>query len=189
MANQKIKILIADTSFLARQGLKAIIAGTRQFSLAGEVLEAGDLDEQLMLTHPELLILDYTSAGFHLGNVRTIRKNFPRINILAITSSQPRQEFSKALDRGVTSHVLKSCAKKEIIEAIKLTGAGKRFLCKDIMEAVNKNQVRPVACHLGMETKISHKDPEITRLTGDDISLPMRYDLRQSLISHPLSLT
>ena len=117
----KIKILLADNSFLIRQGLKSLIEETKNMILVGEAEKAEDLNEKLLLTHPDVLIIDYASTYFCPDDIAVIKENFPCVNILAITNPQSKPVVADVISNGITSHLLKSCTKEEIIEAINFT--------------------------------------------------------------------
>lgn len=166
---EKVKILIADNSFLIRQGLKSIIEEIKYFQLAGEAEKAEDLNEKLMLTQPQVLIIDYTSAYFCTDDIQVIKENYPNVNILAITTQQPKSVLSKAVKNGVVSHLLKSCGKEEIIEAINYTAKGQKFLCGkivDIMVYDKKHSSENVSCD---GIKLSDREIEVIQLISNGL--------------------
>ena len=112
----KIKILIADNSYLIRRGLSSLINQTSDFSFVGEAAKADDLSEKLLLCNPDVLIIDYASRFFCIDDISIIQQYFPEVKILAITYPQSKQVISKAIGYGVTSHLLKDCDEDEIIE-------------------------------------------------------------------------
>jgi len=130
---EKIKILLADNSFLIRQGLRSIIEEYKDFKLVGEAEKAIDLHEKLLLNNPHVLIIDYGSAYFCFDDILVIRECFPQVNILAITNYLSRKTISGAIENGVMSHLLKDCSKDEIIEAILNTARGEKFFCGKVV--------------------------------------------------------
>jgi len=59
---------------------------------------------------------------------------------LAITNFLGKAETNKALDLGVTSYLLKECDREELIEAIRKTNAGERFVCGKILDELLEKQ-------------------------------------------------
>lgn len=170
----KIKILIADNSFLIREGFRSIIFGNSDFKLVGEAEKAEDLAEKLMLHRPNVLILDYASSFFCLDDISVIHEKFPDVNILAVTNPQSRQTISKAIENGVISHLLKDCGKDEIIEALYDTAKGEKFFCGKIVDTVMKdkdfsavNISEGVSCD---GVKLSAREIEIIRLVAEGLS-------------------
>jgi DNA-binding NarL/FixJ family response regulator len=169
----KITILLADNSYLIRQGIRSLVDEVSEFSLIGEADTATVLSEKLLSEQPRVLILDYTSESFCMDDIAVIREQHPTVNMLAITNPGDRSAFSRAMQSGLISHLLKDCGKEEIIEAIHSTAEGKQFLCGKIVECMlNQNTDRPLtkseaSCE-GL--KVSVREIEIIRLIADGFS-------------------
>lgn len=167
---KQIKILLADNSFLIRQGFKSIIRDMNYLVLAGEAERADDLSEKLLLTQPDVLIIDYASAYFCPDDIVVIKENFPAVQILAVTSPLTRAIVSKSIEDGVTSHLLKSCGKDEIIEAINFTAKGQPFLCGKIADML-VNEKAAMADVVSCDgVKLSQREIEIVQLIADGLS-------------------
>lgn len=167
----KIKILIADNSFLIREGFRSIITGNSEFKLVGEAEKAEELTEKLLLNHPQVLVMDYTSPYFCIDDIAVIRKEFPGVHILAITPPQSRIVVSKAMESGIVSHLLKDCGKDEIIEAIYSTAKGQKFFCGKILDTVLKEKDIVTSEGVSCEgIKLSPREVEIIQLVSDGLS-------------------
>jgi len=171
----KIKILIADNSFLIREGLRSIITSTADFKLVGEAEKAEDLADKLLLNGPHILVIDYNSPYFSIDDVLLTSQKFPEIKILAITNPQNRIVISKAIENGVVSHLLKDCGKDEIIEAIHSTAKGEKFFCGTILDTVLK-ETSPLGITKSGEgvscdgIKLSPREVEIIQLVSEGMS-------------------
>lgn len=141
----KVKILIADNSFLIREGFKSIIKSNADFKLAGQAEKAEDLNEKLFTYRPNVLIIDYSSIYFCIDDILVIHEQFPTVNILAVTNPQSKSTISKAIENGVVSHLLKDCGKEEIIEAIYSTSKGQKFFCGKILDVILKEKELPAS--------------------------------------------
>lgn len=172
---QKIKIVVADNSFLIRQGLSSIIEQQKDFRLVGEAEKAEDLNEKLLLYTPDVLVMDYASRYFCMDDILVIRQHFPEVNILAITYPQPKSVISKAIENGVMSHLLKDCGKEEIIEAIRNTGRREKFFCGKIVDIALKDtsvQFSQSKSDKGVSCdgiKLSDREIEIIGLIADGL--------------------
>ena len=171
----KIKILIADNSFLIRAGFRSVITDNSDFKLVGEVDKAEDLSEKLLLSRPNVVVIDYTSEFFSLDDLKTIAHKFPEIKILAVTNPQNRNTISKAIENGVISHLLKDCGSDEIIEAIYSTAKGEKFFCGKILDGVlqEKDASTPLSVTQGVSCdgiKLSAREIEIIQLVSEGFS-------------------
>lgn len=165
----KIKIIIADSHFLSRKGLAIVLEENADFSLLSEALSSSDLVNQSKFYHPDLIIIDYTSANYSLESLQQVVKKFPNTKLLAITDLQSNISIAKALNMGVTSHLLKDCDKDEIVEAIYKTAKGEKFMCGKIASAVleDKTSVTEYTCE-GLN--ISDREMEIIKLIAEGLS-------------------
>jgi DNA-binding NarL/FixJ family response regulator len=170
----KIKVLIADNSFLIREGFRSIITANTEFKLVAEAEKAEELREKLLVSHPQVLVLDYTSPYFSIDDIAIIHKEFPGVHILAITPPQSRIVISKAMENGIISYLLKDCGKDEIIEAIYSTAKGEKFFCGKILDTVLKDKeasevtkTEGVSCD---GIKLSSREVEIIQLVAEGMS-------------------
>lgn len=167
----KIKILIADNSYLIREGLRSIISGIKEFKFVGEVEKAEDIAEKILLYQPNVLVIDYTSPFFCIQDLQIIHQKFPATNILAITNPETKTTISQAIENGVVSYLLKDCGKDEIIEAIQNTARGQKFFCGKILDIVIKDKdVIPsekISCD---GVKLSSREVEIIQLVAEGMS-------------------
>lgn len=166
----KIKIVVADNSYLIREGFRSIIESVKDFIFSGEASTTEILSEKLLLTQPDVLVIDYTSAFFSIDDISVIKKQFPKINILAITNQNSKATISKSIQSGVVSHLLKDCGKDEIIEAIRSTAKAQQFFCGKIVDDILKEEkisTKGVACD---GVKLSVREIEIIQLVSDGLS-------------------
>ncbi len=167
---KKIKIIIADSHFLSRKGLKVLLSENSEFLLLAEALSTSELISQSHIHKPDLIIIDYTSVNYSLDGLKKIVKNYPNAKLLAITILQSNEIISKVLKTGITSHLLKDCEQDEIIEAIYKTAKGEKFMCRKIVNAVLEG--KPInngeySCE-GM--KVSEREMEIITLIAEGYS-------------------
>jgi DNA-binding NarL/FixJ family response regulator len=166
----KIRIIIADSHFLSRKGLAILLQENTDFVLLSEALSSSDLVNQAKFYQPDLIIIDYTSANYTLESLSQIVKKFPEARLLAITDVQSNFSIAKALNSGVTSHLLKDCDQDEIVEAIYKTAKGEKFMCGKIASAVMEEKNVPAAEYSCEGLNISDREMEIIKLIAEGYS-------------------
>lgn len=128
-----VKVLIADKNFLSRVGLELLVGELKGFDLVPSVCgDKEDLENQLRLSKPNLLILDFLSLGISMAELGKLRKRFSKTKFLVITEVLSKAEFSAVLATGVQSYLLKECDRLEILEAINASIKEKNFICSKI---------------------------------------------------------
>jgi DNA-binding NarL/FixJ family response regulator len=129
-----IKVLIADKNFLSRVGLELLVGELKGFDLVPSVCgDKDDLANQLQLSKPNLLIVDFISLGISNNELKTLAKKYTRTKFLVITELLPKGDLNKIMGTGITSFLLKDCDRIEILEAINSTIKGEKFICGKII--------------------------------------------------------
>ncbi|XOV68232.1 MAG: LuxR C-terminal-related transcriptional regulator [Fluviicola sp.] len=133
-----MKIVLADTNELIRLGIRVLLKSELNCEIVGEASNSPELVEILESFEVDVIIMDFVSPGFEIDDIAVIRREFPKINILAITPEQSAQVLVDALRAGVTSYVKKDCSFTEIIEAVKETAKENKFFCGQILETIQE---------------------------------------------------
>jgi DNA-binding NarL/FixJ family response regulator len=129
-----IRVLIADKNFLSRVGLELLVGELKGFTLVPTVCgDKDDLANQLQLSKPNLLIVDFVTLGITSKELKELTGKYVRTKFLVITELLPKKELDKVLGSGITSFLLKDCDKSEILEAINSTIKGEKFMCGKII--------------------------------------------------------
>lgn len=133
-----MKIVLADTNELIRLGIRVLLNSKMKCDIVGEVGNSKELMELLNSFEVNVIIIDFTSAGFDIDVLGAIKRQFPSIQILAITPEQSPQVLVDALRSGITSYVKKDCSFSEILEAVTETHVGNKFFCGQILESIQE---------------------------------------------------
>ncbi len=150
-----IKVLIADKNFLTRVGLELLVGELKGFELVPIVCgEKEDLENQLSLSKPNLLIADFASLGITIDELKIFVKKFSRTKFLVITEMLPKKDLTKVMESGVIGFLLKDCDKGEILEAINSSIKGEKFICGKIVSIlsasseilVNNSFIKSLGC-------------------------------------------
>lgn len=133
-----MNIVLADTNELIRLGIRVLLNSELQCEIVGEASNSPELLEILESFEVDVIIMDFTSAGFDIDDISIIKREFPRARMLAITPDQSAQILVDALRSGITSYVKKDCSFPEIIEAVKETYQENKFFCGQILETIQE---------------------------------------------------
>lgn len=133
-----MNIVLADSNDLVRLGIRVLLKSELSCHVVGEANGTKELIELLKSFEVDVVLIDFTSAGFDIGDLGEVKRQYPAIQILAITPDQSAQVLVDALRSGITSYVKKDCSFAEIIEAVKETELGNKFFCGQILEAIQE---------------------------------------------------
>lgn len=130
-----ISIILADSQYLTRLGLKHLLRGKEQFRVVGEATKEPQLLEQVRSLSPQVVILDYNQPGnFSQATVENVKSAAPQANILIISADNNKENIYNILELGVNSFLTKACEEGEIVDAIRATARGEKFFCSKVLD-------------------------------------------------------
>ena len=168
----QIDIYIAETNFLIKEGLKAIIKSVSNFNLVGEISNPKNFHKELLNLQPHIIILDYTNQDVQFDKLAIKLSFLPQTKILALTPMHNRGLIASALHKGVFSHLLYECDRQEITDAIISTANGEKFFCGKIIELLlsgtNETSLESIISKANCNPiRLSDRETEIVRLVAE----------------------
>lgn len=135
---QSISILSVDDHDLVRKGIAAILSTEPGMDLIAEANTAQDAIRLYRTHRPDVTLMDLRlpdKSG--IETTRDIREEFPAAKIIALTSYDGDQDIYRALEAGVRGYLLKEMVHTEVIRAIRIVHAGKRFIPVEVSQQVS----------------------------------------------------
>jgi DNA-binding NarL/FixJ family response regulator len=133
-----VRILSVDDHELVRKGVASILATEPGLQLVAEASSARDAVRLFRELLPDITLMDLRlpdESGIEA--TREIRRDFPAAKIIALTSYDGDQDIYRALDAGVRGYLLKEMVHADIVRAIRVVMAGKRFIPNEVTEHLN----------------------------------------------------
>jgi NarL family two-component system response regulator LiaR len=174
-----IRVMIVDDHGVVRRGLTAYLRNQDDLDLVGE---AGDGQEALHVceqVQPDVILMDLVMP--ELGGVaatRRIRKRWPEVQVIALTSFKEKDLVRDALDAGAISYLLKNVSGSDLAEAIRAAYAGRSTLAPEAVEAL----VQPAAPASGLGQDLTRRECQVLALLAKGLTNPEIAD--RLVISH-----
>jgi DNA-binding NarL/FixJ family response regulator len=118
----KITIAIADDELLFRQGLISILSKEKNLDILFDAEDGNDLMTQLRSAKllPEVVITDLKMPGLNgVETTKLIRKEFPDIKIIALTSYFSKPFIINMISIGAVAYLAKNSTPKLMLTTIK----------------------------------------------------------------------
>ena len=167
----EVKVIIADSNQLIRFGLSAILRNYEGIAVVGEANNELDLFEMITNFQPDLVMLDFLADGFSVDTVNRAKQLNSKLRLVAITSEQSGHTIVNALKAGVDSYIKKDCDINEIVDSVKETGAGGKFFCGQILDAIAKESIDVEELNLSQITcepvSLSARELEVITLIAE----------------------
>ena len=124
-----IKVLIADDHAIVREGLKQILADTKDIVVTGH---AENGIEAIKLTREgtcQVLLLDISMpdrGGIEV--LKQVKKESPKTAVLMLSMHREDQYAIRSLKAGASGYLNKQSAPAELVNAIRQVAAGRKYI-------------------------------------------------------------
>lgn len=124
---KRARILLADDHTLTLEGIRAVLEPYHE--IVGMVMDGRALLEAAERLKPDLIVLDIAMPLLNgIDAAIQIRKTLPDMKLLFVTMHVNPAYLEAALNAGATGYVLKSAAREELRDAIKLVLSGRIYV-------------------------------------------------------------
>jgi DNA-binding NarL/FixJ family response regulator len=166
ISSGKPRVLVADDSTVAREGIATIIRRDLRYTLCGLATDQRTLNELLEKHKPDLLLIEpFLGNRDGLFLLKDIATRFRRTRILAV-SRQPEETYAeRALRAGASGYWMKTATREELIRAIDTVLGDELYVSPRIaLRAVHEVVAHPAAHPNG--PNLTDRELHVFRLTG-----------------------
>ena len=132
-----IRVLLCDDHRIVREGLKQILADTRDIEVAGEAV-----DGPAVLAHARVLVIDLVLLDIAmpvrdgLDILKSLKAEFPRLPVLMLSTYPEKQYASRCLKLGAAGYVNKATDPDELASAIRKAAHGGIYVSLALAESL-----------------------------------------------------
>ncbi|MBK4733446.1 response regulator [Noviherbaspirillum pedocola] len=165
-----IRIVVADDHQLVREGIKKILALHADMELAAEASDLESLLTELSQQQVDILLLDLSLSGNdELHALRTVRKRYPALPVLVISSHHESQFGLETLRLGAAGYISKSMTVDVIVKAIRKVRAGGRYISESLSELLAQELSAPR--QRMPHEQLTNRETEVLRLLASGLAL------------------
>ena len=168
----KIKIIIADDHKMFLEGLASLLNNFPEIEIIATVSNGEEVLKILNTHSVNVVVTDIDMPvmdGFKL--TKEIKKNYPTINILALSMHNSGKVIANLLKQGVTGYILKDTGKEELIEAIKTVARGEPFFSGEVKSTL-MNSMMPgrKTSSGGIFIELTEREKEVLKLIASGLT-------------------
>jgi len=133
----RIRVMIVDDHEIARSGLSFCLRTFDDIELVAEASGGPEALRKCQETRPDVILMDMRMPGMGGDEAtRAIREQYPRIQVLALTTYYDTDLVRRAMQAGAIGYVLKGVSVAELGEAIRAAHAGRPTLAREAVQAL-----------------------------------------------------
>lgn len=144
--SQPIRVMLVDDHTMVRRGLATFLKVFDDLQLAGEA-ESGAAAIQLCgEILPDVVLMDMVMPDMDGATAtRTIRQQFPQVQVIVLTSFKEGELIKNALEAGAIGYLLKDVSADDLVQAIRAAHAGRATLSPEAAQALVETSNQPPA--------------------------------------------
>lgn len=162
----RLKIFLADDHEIVREGIKLLVNSQADMEVIGEAGDGNAAIEQAQSLAPDVIVMDISMPELNgLKATIKLRQLCPNVKILTLTRHTDDGYLQQLIQAGANGYVLKQSAPTELINAIRIVGAGNSYLDPTLTKKVMNGYVnRSVSLRGDAKADLSEREAEVLRL-------------------------
>ncbi|UCD05519.1 MAG: response regulator transcription factor [candidate division WOR-3 bacterium] len=132
-----IKVLIADDHTMFREGMRSLLQKELNIRVVGEANNGREAVKLALDLKPDVVVMDITMPDLNgMEATRKIRKVFPQTKVICLSMHSDRRYVVDMFRAGASGYLIKSCAYKELADAINIVAANQTYISPQIAHIV-----------------------------------------------------
>jgi len=130
-----IRVLLADDHAIVRAGLKELLAGTGDITVAAEATNGQEVMARIRGQDYDVAVLDMSMPGRSgIELIKQVKDEKPKLRILVLTMHSEEQYAVRALKAGASGYLTKDSAAEQLVAAIRKIAAGGTYFSPETAE-------------------------------------------------------
>lgn len=161
-----IRVMLVDDHAVVRSGLSAFLMVSPDLELVGEAENGQQAVTRAGLLQPDVILMDLMMPVMDgVAATQAIKRQYPAIQIIALTSFQEDELVQGALRAGAVGYLMKDVTARELAAAIRAAKAGKMTLSPEATQALVR------AAQQAQETEaLTEREREVLKLMVEGLN-------------------
>ncbi|RJP25128.1 MAG: DNA-binding response regulator [Candidatus Omnitrophota bacterium] len=163
-----ITIVLADDHSIIREGLRPLLDKEMGMKVVGEAENGRKAIELVRENNADVAIMDISMPDMNgIEATRRIRQEFPSCKIIALSVHSDNQYVAQMIKAGASGYLPKSCAFKELANAVRTVMENKTYLSPNVIDSVVKYLQKPEPTDDSEITLLTPREREVLQLLAE----------------------
>ena len=145
-SSQLIRVMLVDDHTMVRRGLATFLKVFDDLDLVGEAASGEAAVQLCAQVLPDVVLMDLMMPGMDgVTATRLIRKQFPKVQVIALTSFKEQELVQNALQAGAIGYLLKDVSADDLARSIRAAHSGRATLSPEAAQALVNAANQPPA--------------------------------------------
>jgi NarL family two-component system response regulator LiaR len=141
-----IRVMLVDDHTMVRRGLATFLMVFDDLKLVGEAENGAEAIRRCAEVQPDVILMDMVMPEMDgVTATRAIRQQFPKVQIIALTSFKEGDLVKNALEAGAIGYLLKDVTVDDLAWAIRAANSGRATLSPEASQALVDTANQPPA--------------------------------------------
>lgn len=132
-----IRVLIADDHAIVREGLKQILAATKDIVVANEAKNGVEAVKLAREGDCQIVLMDISMPDRNgIEVLKQIKKEMPQLEILMLSMHREDLYAIRSLKAGAAGYLNKQSAPNELVNAIRIVASGKKYISPELAQVL-----------------------------------------------------
>jgi len=164
-----IRVMIVDDHGMVRRGLVAYLKNITDLELVGEARDGQEAVQMCEQLQPDVILMDLIMPEMGgAAATRIIHRQWPQVQVIALTSFQEKELVQEALQAGAISYLLKNVSGDDLAQAIRAAYAGRPTLAPEAVQAL----IQPAQLEFALGSDLTRRERQVLALLVKGLNNP-----------------
>ena len=132
-----IRVILADDHAVVRDGLRVLLEAQADLEVVGGAPNGRQAVRLVQELHPDVVVMDIAMPELNgIEATQQIHDAAPSTQVLVLSMHSTTEHIFRALQAGARGYLLKDSAGAEVVDAVRVVHAGRRYLSQKIASTV-----------------------------------------------------
>ena len=139
----KIQVLLADDHTVVREGLRSLLDMEEDIRVIADAADGRTAVKAVERLHPDVVVMDVAMPELNgIEATQRICAAHPETKVLILSMHANAEYIYRALHAGAQGYLLKESAAVEVVDAVRVLYAGRRYFSRKVSDMLVDDYVR-----------------------------------------------